>query len=655
MAVQPFPPGTEPLFPFDHTTAPADEAGIPPDHAAPCLEDPVTGWDRVSVIEALTVAARREREAKVDQLILIARAAEVWTWIDNLDEVVAQIEIADRISDTTTRQQLADAAEAGDEDAVDNLVATAAPSVGRSAPGQMYGERLYRYGSDGTPAVSEFLRLEVGPALGMTPDAAARLIGDVLDLRHRLPGMWTHVETGRVQGWVACQVARRTRAAQLPAHLCRELDRRISPYAPGWAPSRILSQTDKLIVTLDPETAESRRRDELGRRYVEFWSDKDPSGAGMRNLRARLDAVPAADLEATLTALAEVLETVRPDLPAATRHAWALELLANPPLAAAVLAGDLTNLADHHIQPPGVGTGPGRAGPDDAGPSDGGRGKHPDADSPDAVPDDPCPDDGGPENDAGTTPGPSGAVEAFVKPTPGAAPVVTGREVSLFLHVNPADLDLGAGGAEIRLGHLVRTLLDQLIADAARNGTVIVKPVIDPMAVSVSESATPPASMAERIRHRNPTVVFPFSERASTSRHVDLDHTIPRPEGPTTEPNLGPLDRRAHRWKTHTTCRLVQIRNGTFTWHTPAGQTFTVTPHGTYRDDPGPDWPTPPSSRTAEQQTADLIARARQAFDRTTGPDPDRPARPGPAQTPPSDNEPSSDKEPPPDEEPPPF
>lgn len=610
MSIDTTPHGPEPLFPA-------------PEPPTTRVCDPDTGWDRVSVIEALTVAARREREAKADQLILIARAAEVWSWIDNIDDVVAQIRVADHLADPDARDRVKTAAETGDTTLLDELLAPAGKSDSDTAPGVLHGERLYHYGADGTPACSEFLRLEIGPALGIAPETAARLIGDVLDLRHRLPGMWAHVETGRVLGWVGCQVARKTRTAGLPQHLCQELDRRISPYAPGWTPNKILTQTDKLIVTLDPDTAEARRRDELGRRYVSFWADRHPTGAGMMNVRAQLDAVPAADLDATLDALAEILEAVRPDLDHDSRRARSLELLADPAHAARVLAGDLTDL-------------------DDAGPGpDAGAG---------ADADDPAADTSSPAS-VGHTPGtlgasdrspacatgPSGAIEAFVKPgTPAAAEcgcaapgrVPTGREISLIVHVNPADLILGAGGDTPRLGPIVRTLLDQLMTEAAHTGRLTVKPVLDPMAVAVSASDTPPDSMVERLRYRNPTVVFPYSDRASTGRYIDLDHTIPRPQGPTTEPNLGPLDRLTHRWKTHTTCRLVQVRPGTFTWHTPAGQTFTVTPHGTYPDDPGPDWPTPPPPRSPEQQAADLLASAQEALIRAQHhPAHNRPAR----------------------------
>jgi hypothetical protein len=48
-------------------------------------------------------------------------------------------------------------------------------------------ERLVLLGGEGTPEVAEFAAAELGAELQMSPWAAAQLIGDALDLRHRLP------------------------------------------------------------------------------------------------------------------------------------------------------------------------------------------------------------------------------------------------------------------------------------------------------------------------------------------------------------------------------------------------------------------------------------------------------------------------------------
>ena len=48
-------------------------------------------------------------------------------------------------------------------------------------------EHPVRLGGDGTPTVGDFAAAELGCALRMSDGSAARLIGDALDLRHRLP------------------------------------------------------------------------------------------------------------------------------------------------------------------------------------------------------------------------------------------------------------------------------------------------------------------------------------------------------------------------------------------------------------------------------------------------------------------------------------
>ncbi len=46
---------------------------------------------------------------------------------------------------------------------------------------------MVRFGGEGTPATCEFCPAELGAEMGMSPEAAAMLLGDALDLRHRLP------------------------------------------------------------------------------------------------------------------------------------------------------------------------------------------------------------------------------------------------------------------------------------------------------------------------------------------------------------------------------------------------------------------------------------------------------------------------------------
>ncbi len=59
-------------------------------------------------------------------------------------------------------------------------------------------ERLVTLGGPGTPQVAEFAPAELGAVLAMSPHAATVLIGDALDLRHRLPRLWSRVVAGQV-------------------------------------------------------------------------------------------------------------------------------------------------------------------------------------------------------------------------------------------------------------------------------------------------------------------------------------------------------------------------------------------------------------------------------------------------------------------------
>ena len=65
-------------------------------------------------------------------------------------------------------------------------------------------ERAVLLGGEGTPVVCEFAPAELGVSLEMHPHAARSLMADALDLRHRLPRLWTAlVEDLALPDWVA--------------------------------------------------------------------------------------------------------------------------------------------------------------------------------------------------------------------------------------------------------------------------------------------------------------------------------------------------------------------------------------------------------------------------------------------------------------------
>src|SRR5688572_21176485 len=59
----------------------------------------------------------------------------------------------------------------------------------------------------GCPSVAEFCIPELGTVLGLSPTAAKKLIGHALELRHRLPRLWSAVQSGAVPTWRARSIA----------------------------------------------------------------------------------------------------------------------------------------------------------------------------------------------------------------------------------------------------------------------------------------------------------------------------------------------------------------------------------------------------------------------------------------------------------------
>jgi hypothetical protein len=116
---------------------------------------------------------------------------------------------------------------------------------------------------------------------------------------------------------------------------------------------------------------------------------------------------------------------------------------------------------------------------------------------------------------------------------------------------------------------------------------VTVKPVLD-LADHVRVDAWEvPDRLAERVRLRDGTCVFPWCTRPA--RACDTDHVVPHARGgPTCPCNLAPLCRRHHRMKTHTGWTYTTPEPGTYHWRSPHGLTYLRDHHGTLDLTPTP-------------------------------------------------------------------
>ena len=93
----------------------------------------------------------------------------------------------------------------------------------------------------------------------------------------------------------------------------------------------------------------------------------------------------------------------------------------------------------------------------------------------------------------------------------------------------------------------------------------------------------PPTALRELCILRDPHCVFPGCRR--DSRSCDLDHIVAYipmtdggPPGQTNAENLAPLCRTHHRIKTHTAWDYKRLTDGTYTWTSPTGHQYDVTP-----------------------------------------------------------------------------
>jgi hypothetical protein len=143
----------------------------------------------------------------------------------------------------------------------------------------------------------------------------------------------------------------------------------------------------------------------------------------------------------------------------------------------------------------------------------------------------------------------------------------------LALNNNPAEL---TGHGPIPADH-ARDLLRDLLRDLATDTDwhrLITDPTTGATLQHSTHAYTPPRALRDFIRTRDTTCQFPHCHQPA--HRCDIDHRIPHAAGgPTTAHNLHTLCRRHHRLKTHHRWRYTPNPDGTLTWTTPTGHTYT--------------------------------------------------------------------------------
>ncbi|HSN10890.1 MAG TPA: hypothetical protein VLS51_02125, partial [Propionibacteriaceae bacterium] len=199
-------------------------------------------------------------------------------------------------------------------------------------------EKLVRYGAEGTPAVAEYLSLEVSALLGISPASGACLIGRVLDCVYRHPIMWEAVRSGAVRWYRATEVIGEVNSSGLCHDAAQWVDRQIAPRLATLPRGRALRLLRGYIALADPESARERETQARTRRHLTIWASTLESGP-CRDLSGRLDVTDAVALGATLNQLAGILAAEGSTETLDQRRASALGILADPARAFQLLNG----------------------------------------------------------------------------------------------------------------------------------------------------------------------------------------------------------------------------------------------------------------------------------------------------------------------------
>lgn len=399
------------------------------------------------------------------------------------------------------------------------------------------GNVLVQLGGDGTPGVQDFCLGELAIARGTGVVALRNLMADLLDLRHRLPLIWSAVRAGECESWVAGKVARLSRA--LPADRVGLVDSAIARIITRESAGRVIEVAEAKVIEADQDAHAARLEEARRQRFAHVGRSDEH---GLRTLVARVTAGDAAAIDAVITRVAEILRPLNEEATSDELRAEAIGYLARPT--------ELLRLLLEHLEPP---------------------------EQQDEQP------EGEPEPELPRALAfPADLLDALRSADLSA---LRPRSV-LYVHLHEAAVGDRAD-AVARAEGLGPVLVNQL-EELLRHHRVTLTPVID-LNDRVSTAAYEhPESLKTRVHLMTGGDYFPFA--AGRSRRVDYDHPTPYdPDGPpgqTGDHNSGPLTRTHHRWKTHAGYRARQSGQGRYAWLTPQGRGYLVDHTGTREIDP---------------------------------------------------------------------
>ena len=176
-----------------------------------------------------------------------------------------------------------------------------------TVPGLVFGELAVPLAGEGTPLVAEFAPMEFGAALGLSTDSARALVGDALELAHRLKRTWKLLRAGEVPLWKARRLAQLT--ATLPLEGADFVDRQLAGFVGKISWAGIERLVDQARVAFDPEGAEKDRRDAADGRRFDIRTD-EANHRGIVHVEGVLDLADGLDLNAAISQGADELASL---------------------------------------------------------------------------------------------------------------------------------------------------------------------------------------------------------------------------------------------------------------------------------------------------------------------------------------------------------
>jgi len=199
--------------------------------------------------------------------------------------------------------------------------------------------RMVALAGPGAPLVHEHAPLEFAVALGAGPDTGRMIMGQAIELAHRLPRLWQRVVTEQVPAFQARQIANQTMSLSL--EVATKVDELIAKSKRRLTKAATEEIVTEALLLCDPD--EAARREAAAQEKRGVWLNRDnlTDSKSLADVFARLDAPDAEALDATLDKIAHILHRLTPEdvepVPHQALRATALGILADPHAAAELL------------------------------------------------------------------------------------------------------------------------------------------------------------------------------------------------------------------------------------------------------------------------------------------------------------------------------